>query len=401
MIMDFIAGGCRPLETNLPSDADCDDIAVLARALAGGLPADGATVDAGSSGTALRMLTALYAASEGCCCRLTGSDSLRSRPVGVLVDALRAMGADISYGVREGYAPLQICGRRLCGGTVLLDASTSSQYATALMLAAPLMERPLTIRYTVPAASGPYVRLTAHMMSARGVAAVADSEGVTVGGGMYSPAAAQLPEADWSAASFWYAIAAVTAGWVTMTNLSAASMQPDRAAAALFEQLGVLTGDGEDGGVELSATPELYSFLEADMEGCPDLVPPLAVTACLVGVPFRLNGVKALRYKECDRLAALCDELAKIGCPLTIENYDTTLAWDGTRLPLRELPVFDSHSDHRMAMALAAASVFLPGIVVRDAECVAKSYPRFWQDLVAAGFTIQEASAPAAQTEGQ
>ncbi|MCM1441696.1 MAG: hypothetical protein NC131_21175, partial [Roseburia sp.] len=172
MVMDFVAGGCKPLTENLAChDGDCRDIAVLASILAQGVPADGRDVDADASGTALRMLTALYAAIPGAHCRITGTDSLRSRPIGPLVDALRQLGADIAWCVREGFAPVEIKGSRLAGGTITLDPSVSSQFATALMLAAPLMEKPLTIIYKVPTVSGPYVKLTAQMMSARGVAA--------------------------------------------------------------------------------------------------------------------------------------------------------------------------------------------------------------------------------------
>lgn len=397
LVMDFIAGGCKPLAAELPDDADCGDISVLAAALSRGVPAGGVTVSVEASGTAFRLLTALYACCEGCSCRLTGTDRLRERPIAPLVDALRIMGADIQYTVREGFAPLLITGRKLRGGEIELDASTSSQYATALMLAAPLMANPLKIKYKIATASGPYVKLTAAMMRHRGVGAEADAEGVFVDHATYSPGRPRL-ERDWSAASFWYEIVAVSAGWATLPHLDPQSQQPDRRAAELFEMVGAVT-EFTDEGAELSATPDLFSFLDVDLQDTPDLVPPLAAAACLVGIPFRFSGVAQLRIKESDRLAALRDELAKIGCVLTIEQYDNVLAWDGTRTPIQELPVFDSHNDHRIAMAMAAAAIFLPGIVIQGAECVAKSYPRFWDDLRAAGFTVVDADAPNPQTE--
>lgn len=398
LTMDFISGGCRPLKIELPADADCADIKVIANILSAGIPTDGTDVDAASSGTALRIITALAAAIPGAHCRINGSDSLRSRPVGPLVDALVALGADIRCTVREGFAPLEIKGKRLAGGAVHLDPSASSQFATALMLATPLMEKPLAITYTVPTISGPYVVLTAQMMSARGVTAQADSDGVVVGAGNYSPASNTLLEPDWSAAAFWYEIAAITAGWVTLPGLTGTSFQADKAAADVFGKLGVVTDFGDEG-AELSASPELFSFLELDMSETPDLVPAVAVTACMVGVPFRLSGVAGLRHKESDRLSALCDELLKVGCVLSIGAYDNTLEWDGCRLPVRELPVFDAHSDHRIAMALAPVSVFVPGIVIKDADCVGKSYPAFWSDLESAGFTTSDPSAPLPRRE--
>lgn len=397
LVMDYIAGGCRPLKAELPADADCDDIRVLADVLGRGIPGDGSDIEAAASGTALRLLTALAAAMPGAHCRINGTDGLRSRPVGPLVEALRELGADIRCTVREGFAPLEIKGTRLAGGTISLDPSASSQFATALMLAAPLMAEPLTVRYTVPTVSGPYVVLTAQMMTARGVAAEADAEGVAVPAGKYAAAPAGL-EPDWSAAAFWYETAAVTAGWVTLSGMRPDSFQPDAAAAGVFEKLGVVT-EFTDEGAELSASPELFSFLELDMTETPDLVPAVAVTACMVGVPFRLSGVAGLRHKECDRLAALRDELLKVGCVLTVGAYDNVLEWDGRRVPVRGLPVFDSHGDHRIAMALAPVAVFVPGIVVRGADCVAKSYPQFWADLEAAGFNLADPSAPMPQRE--
>lgn len=395
LVMDFITGGSSAL-ASVDETGNCDDIAVLRDILSAGTP-NGTTLNVHGSGTALRLLTALFAATEGCHCTISGNDSLRKRPVAPLVEALRSLGADIRYTVREGYAPLEINGHKLAGGAVALDASQSSQFATALMLAAPLMDKPLTINYTVPSTSGAYVRLTAAMMSQRGVETECDSEGIRISDGMYKTASEPI-EPDWSAASFWYEIAAVTAGWVTIPGLQKKSLQADRAAAELFERLGALT-EFTDDGAELSATPELFSFFEADVTNTPDLVPPLVVAACLIGVPFHLTGVKVLRYKECDRLAALCEELELIGCPLTIEDYDNVLSWDGTRRPLRGLPVFKSHGDHRMAMALAVCSVFMPGIVVQGAECVEKSYPGFWDDLRNAGFTLADPTDKLPETE--
>lgn len=386
LVMGFIVRGCKPYQAALPADADSDDIRVLADILGRGLPNDGATLNVEASGTALRLLTALCAACEGSRCRITGTDRLRERPVGPLVETLRAMGADISYGVREGFAPLDIVGHRLDGGEVMLDPATSSQYATALMLVSPLLRQPLKIKYVVPTVSAPYAALTAAMMRMRGLAVEADSDGVVVSAGSYAGDGIDI-EPDWSAATFWYEIAAVSAGWVTLPGLRASSPQPDRRAVQLFEQIGAVT-EFTDDGVEISATPELINFLDVDCRDNPDLVPPLVVACCLVGIPFRLGGVAALRHKESDRLAALRDEMVKVGCELTIEHYDDVLSWDGKRHPVRVLPGFDSHGDHRIAMSLAAAALFMPGVSIDGTECVAKSYPHFWDDLRAAGFDI-------------
>ena len=242
--------------------------------------------------------------------------------------------------------------------------------------------------------------MTAEMMRRRGAQVDFDRDRVDVG---CPDGLRPVPDAepDWSAAAFWYEIAAVTAGWVTVKGLfKDGSLQGDSEVATLFERLGVLT-DYEDGNAELSATPDLYNSLDADLTDMPDAVPALVVTCCLIGLPFRLTGLGALHHKECDRLEALKAEMAKLGCALEIEGYGTVLAWDGRRRPVAELPVFDTYADHRMAMALAPVSVFVPGIVVRDAGVVSKSYPDFWEQLQNAGFRLADPSEPLPTPEQQ
>ena len=369
----------------------CDDTRTLASIL-GAAKLEG-TVDVGPAGTAMRFLTALAAASPGCVCTITGSDRMCRRPIAPLVDALRRLGADIKYEGTEGYPPLHIEGRRLSGGTIDIDASVSSQFISALMMVTPLMEAPLEIELKGNAGSLPYIKMTAEMMRRRGVNVDVEPLRIHVDNTPYRAPHADDAEPDWSAAAFWYEIAALSAGWVTLTGMRENSIQGDSAQAALFEKLGVTT-EFTDDGAELSATPELFNSLDADMSGMPDAVPALAVTACMVGVPFRFSGVGALHHKECDRLEALVNELAKLGFPLEIEAYGTVLSWDGRRLPVRELPVFDTYKDHRMAMALAPTAIFVPGIVVRDADVVGKSYPDFWKHLQEAGFTLLDPSEP-------
>lgn len=387
MVLNYVAG-VRPEE-----GGDCDDTRTLAAILSRPFPADGGTVDVGPAGTAMRFLTALLSATEGTDCLLTGSDRMLRRPIGTLVEVLRRLGADITYAGEEGFPPLRIKGRKLSGGTVDIDASTSSQFVSALMMIAPLLDSQFTLRLLGEVQSMPYIRMTAAMLTARGAQVDFDRDKIDI----YIPSGGlkAMPQAepDWSAAAFWYELAAVTAGWVTLTGLTDSALQGDKEVAPLFERLGVLT-EFTDEGVELSATPDLYSRLEADLTDMPDAVPALAVTACLIGVPFRLSGVGALHIKECDRIEALRTELAKIGCILETENYGTVLVWEGRRVPVNTMPEFDTYADHRMAMALAAVSVFIPGIVVRNAEVVSKSYPEFWQQLAAAGFVLADPSDP-------
>lgn len=374
----------------------CADTETLAQILGAGSLTG--TIDVGPAGTAMRFLCALAAASEGADCTLTGSPRMLERPIGPLVDALRSLGADISYESREGFPPLHIRGKRLTGGTLAVDASLSSQFISALMMTAPLMAEPLVIELKGIVGSLPYIKMTAEMMRRRGVPVELEPLTISVGNKPYRSAGTDDSEPDWSAAAFWYEIAALSAGWVTLTGLRRDSIQGDSGEAALFEKLGVLTEFTEDG-AELSATPELFNSLDADMSGMPDAVPALAVTACMVGVPFRFSGVGSLHHKECDRIEAIIAELAKLGFVLETEAYGTTLVWDGRRRPVHELPVFDTYGDHRMAMALAPTAIFVPGIVVRGAETVEKSYPEYWENLREAGFTLLDPAEPLPETD--
>ncbi len=351
------------------------------------------TAHLGGSGTALRFLTAFFAATEGAEITLTGDSSLLQRPVEPLVSALRSLGADIEYTDRQGHAPLHIRGKRLSGGSVTVDSTVSSQYLSALMLAAPVMEAPLTILTPGKRSSEPYMRLTAAMMEKAGVEVDIIPESITVSGS-YRPVTFE-PEADWSAATYWYETAAISAGWITLPDLILHSAQPDAAAADIFVRLGVLTAPAEDGsGLELSATPDLHSRLDLDVSGTPDMVPALVATACAIGTPFSLTGVESLRHKECDRLNALTAEMARIGCHLETEHSSNssalTLSWDGRRFPVTEIPEFETYRDHRMAMALATLALLIPGMMIKDAEVTDKSYPGFWDALRAAGFTLEE-----------
>lgn len=381
MILGYIADGSIDKELkNI-----CGDTLVTGNALAA-MRDNGTEINVGSCGAAMRFITAIAAATPGCCCTIDGDERLRKRPLAPLVNALRTLGASIEYTGEEGHVPVKITGSRLAGGEVELDASQSSQFASALLMAAPLMSNGIEIKFKGEPRSLPYLRMTAGILAQWGVDAEADRTGARAAGTLRK-SASFCCERDWSAAAFWFEIVALTGTWATLAGMTDKSLQADRQEAGLFERLGALL-DFEDGNAELSASPDLYNFLEADMSDMPDAVPALAVTAAMAGIPFKLTGVSSLRTKECDRIQALTDELLKVGIVTDTEDYGDSFVWDGTRRPIHELPVFDSHNDHRIAMALAPVSVFIPGCVVTGTECVDKSYPEYWQHLTAAGFTL-------------
>lgn len=373
--------------------AVCDDTDVIKRALAAGGSAGGEafTVDMGASGAALRFLTSFFASRPGCDVTLVGSERLCQRPMRQLVEALRECGADIECLDAEGFAPLRIRGRELEGGEVVIDATVSSQFVSSLLMVAPLMRRGLTIRFDGEPVSLPYIRMTLGMMAQRGVESELLPLQASVAPGRYTPFC-QPPEGDWSAAAFWYEISALSAGWITLTNLNDDTLQGDRAAARFFECLGVLTNPSEEveGATELAPSPEVYGRLDLDLTDNPDLAPALAVTCCLIGVPFRFTGLGNLGVKECDRLEAICTEMDKIG--RRVEKVrDYGLEWDGKGHPVAGMPELDAHDDHRIAMALAPVGIYVPGIVLAGVESVSKSYPEYWEQLRKVGFRLEEA----------
>ena len=335
------------LGSKLPEEvAVCDDTAALTAALCSSEP----TVDIGAAGTAMRFLTAYFAALPGRKVTLGGNERMSHRPIGPLVDALRSCGASISYLGEEGFPPLEIEGKRLTGGAITMRADVSSQFVSALLMVAPAMTGGLTVTLEL--------------------------------------------EADWSAATFWYEIEAITSGFVSLRGLREDSLQPDRRVADIFSSLGVDTCfEGEEPGVtDLLASPDLSPRLNVDLSDTPDAAQAIAVTCSMIGIPFRLSGLSSLKIKETDRLMALIAELEKVG--VVLERIgDHTLVWDGRRRPILELPAFDTYDDHRMAMALAPVAVYLPGIVVRDIEVVSKSYPGYWDSLREAGFRLDDADA--------
>lgn len=421
MVMDAMAGGApRPQG----EEQECDDLRALRVALSA--PPSGEKY-ADASGTAMRFLTALYAATEGADVTITGTGRLRERPIAPLVDVLRALGADIAYTQAEGQLPLRVRGRRLAArGPVEIDATVSSQFISALLMIAPAMDGGLEIKLKGEPASLPYIDLTIAMMRDRGIAAERDGHYITVHEDAYAVPDSTV-EADWSAAAFWYEIAALTAATVALPGLLPDSRQGDRAAERVFERLGVRTdflyrvADVRPApyGAQISMEPEQQARLDLNLADTPDLVPALAVTCCLLGTPFTFTGLECLRDKECDRISALITELGKLAFALT-SPAPGTLEWDGTQLPVMDLlnigsqakslsaptpqrptartesgPVtVDSHGDHRIAMALAPAAIYEPGLILRGAEAVSKSYPDFWRQLDAAGFTLVETQTP-------
>lgn len=382
LIINALTPGASPLQ----SLADCDDTDAMVNALS----AKGANViNVGGAGTTMRFLTAYLSTIEGSTVLLDGSERMHHRPIKVLVDALRSLGADIEYEGEEGFPPLRITGKKLPGGTLTLDASVSSQYISALLMIAPVLENGLTLTLDGDIVSRPYINMTLKMMKDAGVDSEFYLNTITVPHGSYQPTLPPI-EGDWSAAAVWYEIEALSSGAVTIDNLSRDSCQGDRRLADFFTRIGVDTvWDGEEGGTDLCANPDADARISLDFTDNPDLAQYIMVTCAMLGLPFRFTGLSTLAIKETDRVRAVANELAKVGILLNIESPDI-VSWDGGRVPFMELPRFDTYDDHRMAMCLAPVAIYLPGIVICDIEVVSKSYPDFWDDLRNAGFILEE-----------
>ena len=378
-----ILNALSPAPQPLYNLSDSDDTAVMLDALR----TDRETVDLRAAGTAMRFLTAYFASRPGCR-TLTGTDRMCNRPVRILVDALRTLGAEIDYLEKEGCPPLKITGRGLSGGEVTLDAGVSSQYISALLMIAPSTTHGIRLHLTGTLVSEPYLRLTIALMRQFGIAVEEEGQTFTVRPQTVRPIPFTV-EADWSAASYWYEIAALSQTPVEMELLGLLpdSLQGDATIASLFRSFGVYTDFTSEGRVRLTRRAvTLPGHFDYDCVRIPDMAQTLAVTCAVLRIPFRLNGLQSLRIKETDRLTALQTELRKLGVMLT-EHDGKVLEWDGSRCEAEPEPVIATYDDHRMAMAFAPVALCRKeGIRIANPEVVSKSYPCFWDDLQTAGF---------------
>jgi 3-phosphoshikimate 1-carboxyvinyltransferase len=346
-------------------------------------------LDARLSGTTLRFLAAAAVLAPAGA-TVTGQAPLRRRPVGPLVAALRALGADVAD--RDGRPPVTAAGGGLAGGRASVDAAASSQFASAVLLVAPYARRPVELTAERLGAAA-YVELTTALMRDFGAAVEpAGPAAWRVEAGRPYRAADLAIEYDASAAAHLFALAAATGGRVTVTNATPGTLQPDAALPALLEAMGATVT--RDGACLTVRGPEVLRPVDADLAAMPDQVTTLAALAALATGRSRLRGVAVARGHETDRLAALAAELAKLGVAVT-ELPDGLVV--GGAGPARLGPArLATHGDHRLAMALAAVAARVPGVVVEDPGCVAKTYPGFWDDLAAAGLAWRARPGPVA-----
>lgn len=404
LLLQHIIG--QPLPVQPPHIAD--DTQVLFDAL----QTTSELVNVHGSGTAMRFLTAYFAIQDSTEHILTGTARMLERPIGQLVDALRSLGADISYLGKEGFPPLHIKGKHIRGGKAEMQGDVSSQFISALIMIAPLFDEGLTLHITGSITSRSYIDLTLATMNDYGAKAgwtTVDTITIEPRYGTQTPSSLLRTtpeeqynfhqrmwiESDWSAASYWYEMCSLfgsEADQLTLYGLNDGSRQGDATVRHLFSLLGIKSRfmppvDTHLTPLEIHCTPTHMQHLDFHFINQPDLVQTFVVTCCLKEVYFHFTGIGSLRYKESNRITALSNEMRKLGFVIE-DDGNGGLLWEGTRCEAEALPIIDTYDDHRMAMAFAPAAIALGRVVIDNPEVVNKSYPQFWTDMAKAGFII-------------
>lgn len=364
--------------------SDCDDTQVMIHALNDSKE----TIDIMAAGTAMRFLTAYLSVIPGTKI-ITGTQRMQQRPIQVLVNALRSLGAEIEYVVNDGYPPLRITGHELKKDAISLPGNVSSQYISALLMIAPILSNGLTITLTGEIISRPYINLTLQLMNDFGAkAGWLNEHQLKVEPQPYQSIPFYV-ESDWSAASYWYQVAALSnEAEITLPGLFETSYQGDSKVADIFQLLGIET-IYRNQTVTLKKTCNIVKRLNYDFINQPDLAQTFVVTCALMNIPFRFSGLQSLKIKETDRMAALIKEMGKLGYILH-ETAGCILSWEGERCKMAADTAIDTYEDHRMAMAFAPACLVMPEIRINNPHVVSKSYPHYWEDLKKAGFRIEE-----------
>lgn len=371
-------------------------------------------VNVGPAGTAFRFLTAYLSTLPGDF-NLTGTERMKQRPIGILAEALKAIGADIEYVEQNGYPPLHIKGPlKQTTDTVKIKGDVSSQYISALLMIAPTLAQGLTLEIQGELTSLPYVDMTLNMLLEAGIEHSWSGNNIAIKPQSFKPSTL-IVEPDWSAASYWYSIAALAdQANIALPYLREKSLQGDSRIQQIMQILGVKTARTDKGialktirhfdeaGGEISSQMQHtgdFSLAEGqvrndvsseilDLKDCPDLAQTIIVCAAVMGKNLTFTGLETLKIKETDRVAALQNELAQLGVTLTENNLVYTLNCDNLHFP-QKITV-KTYEDHRMAMAFAPLALVINEVEIEEMQVVEKSYPYFWEDLKKAGFSVEQ-----------
>ncbi len=369
---------------NLDNVSNSDDSNLMTNALV----TDSNIVDIHHAGTAMRFLTAFFSIQEGRDVTLTGSKRMKERPIKILVEALQALGADITYGENEGFPPLKIKGKKLTKNKVSLAANVSSQYISALLLIASKLENGLELTLKGEITSVPYIKMTLSLLDEIGVETSFKENVITVKPNTKTLGAKTLVvESDWSSASYYFSIAAISkvGTEITLSSYKEASLQGDSCLVDIYKHFGVASTFSENS-ITLKKASSNIEPLTLDLKNAPDIAQTIAVTCFTLGIPCDLSGLHTLKIKETDRLVALKTEIEKLGGEVDITDKSLHLK---ASKGIKEMVSIATYNDHRMAMAFTPIAL-KASIVIEDAMVVSKSYPTFWEDLKSIGFKISE-----------
>ncbi len=365
----------------IENTSESDDSIVMQAAL----KSEAEVVDVHHAGTAMRFLTAYFSHLEGREVVLTGSQRMQERPIKILVEALQAIGASISYEKEEGYPPIRIQGKKLKGGTVSLPADISSQYISALLLIGPVLEQGIQLDLIGEITSVPYINMTLSLLENLGVQTKFEGQSIQVEPQKNPKRITQIVESDWSSASYFFSMVALSAqSEVHLTSYKKNSLQGDRVLREIYSQLGVVSSIEEQTLKLKKEALGLPEVLHWDLTKAPDIAQTIAVTCYGLGIGCKLTGLHTLKIKETDRLQALYNELTKLGARIQVTDTSLELAPGANFIANCSIPTYN---DHRMAMAFAPLALKVP-LTIEDAEVVSKSYPTFWDDLEQINFKI-------------
>ncbi|CAM4336780.1 3-phosphoshikimate 1-carboxyvinyltransferase [Flavobacterium terrigena] len=344
--------------------------------------------DVHHAGTTMRFLTAYFAIQEGNEVVLTGSSRMKERPIQILVESLNQLGAEISYVENEGFPPIRIKGKKIAKNKISLPANVSSQYISALLLIAPKLENGLELTLEGEITSVPYIKMTLALLNEIGVKTSFEGNIINVSHTVSldeTRSTSQLVvESDWSSASYWYSIVALSeiGTEITLSSYKKNSLQGDAVLVEIYKEFGVETTFENNNILLKKVEPHNLKQIIYNLKNSPDIAQTIAVTCFGLGMGCHLTGLHTLKIKETDRLEALKTELTKLGADISVTNDSLTLQSSGE---INKNINITTYQDHRMAMAFAPLALKVP-IIIKNAEVVSKSYPAFWDDLKQVGF---------------
>lgn len=371
-------------EISIENLSDSDDSQYMQNAL----KSSGSDINIGHAGTTMRFLTAFFSVQKDKTVVLSGSERMHNRPIEILVDSLRNIGANISYLEKEGYPPLKIQGEELTRDYVQINGNVSSQYISALLLIAPSLPKGLTIELIGQITSIPYIQMTLNLMGQIGVEASFEGQVIQVKPLLESQKKMIVVESDWSSASYFYSIIALSdiGSKITLSAYKKESLQGDSVLSEIYKHFGVETSFKENSITLKKIAESSQKTLDIDLIKAPDTAQTIAVTCFALGVPCNLTGLHTLKIKETDRLEALKAELTKLGAEISVTDHSLHLK---NTKEINSNVSIETYHDHRMAMAFAPLAM-RTSITILEADVVTKSYRNFWNDLQQIGFQFVE-----------